>query len=95
MSNTVKNATASGKASEELRIAPDEVQPESSDNERNALTEREDGTIRAGRLPQEFPGGAPPDALAVIRLTADEHQGIDEAAESRALSEREDGTNIG
>lgn len=77
------------------RYAPDEQQPEANIDERNALTEREDGTIRAGKLPQDFPGGAPPDAVPLIALTADEAQPINEMAEYRSLSEREDGTNRG
>jgi hypothetical protein len=79
----------------EQRYATDEQQPEASTNERAALAEREDGTIRAGTLPNEFPGSAPADASAIIRLTADEQQPIDAVAEYQALSEREDGTNIG
>jgi len=92
MSNSTN---ASGESPTEQRYPTDEQQPESSTNERAALAEREDGTIRAGSLPKEFPGGAPADAIAIIQLTADEKQPIDAVAEYRALSEREDGTNIG
>jgi hypothetical protein len=77
------------------RQIPGRQQPESSNNERAALAEREDGTIRAGALPSEIPGGASADAVPIIQLTEDEHQPVDAVAESRALSEREDGTNIG
>ena len=80
---------------DEPRLAADEEQPESSSNERAALAEREDGTISAGKLPQEFPGGAPPDAILLIKLTENEQQPRDAVAEYQALSEREDGTNIG
>jgi hypothetical protein len=86
---------ASGESQSEQRYAPDEQQPESVVNERAVLTEREDGTIRAGTLPKDFPGGAPADAVPIIRLTADEQQPVDAVAEYQALSEREDGTNIG
>ena len=79
----------------EPRYAAGELQPESAINERAALAEREDGTIRAGKLPKDFPGGAPADAVPIIQLTADEQQPIDPIAEYHALSEREDGTNIG
>lgn len=92
MSNS-KNA--SGVSPTEARYAADEQQPESAINERAALAEREDGTIRAGKLPQDFPGGVPADAVPIIQLTADEQQPIDPIAEYHALSEREDGTNIG
>jgi hypothetical protein len=95
MSNSTNTTGVSGESSDAPRFAADEEQPESSNNERNALAEREDGTIRAGKLPQDYPGGAPPDAIAIIKLTVDEHQPIDPAAEYRALSEREDGTNVG
>jgi len=95
MSNPTNAAGASGKLADEPRFAADEEQPESSSNERNALAEREDGTIRAGKLPQDFPGGAPADAIPLIKLTADEQQPIDAVAEYQALSEREDGTNVG
>jgi hypothetical protein len=90
-----KSIHGSNETSAEQRYAPDEQQPESSTNERAALAEREDGTVRAGRLPNTFPGGAAQDAVPIIQLTADEHQDIDPAAEHQALSEREDGTNIG
>jgi hypothetical protein len=83
------------RTSDEPRFAADEDQPEASSNERAALAEREDGTVRAGKLPQDYPDGAPADAVPLIQLTADEHQDIDPVAESRAQSEREDGTNIG
>jgi len=89
LTNTSVGSTA------EQRYAPDEQQPESATDERAALTEREDGTIRAGTLPTDFPGGAPADAIPIIHLTSDEQQPIDAAAENRAQSEREDGTNIG
>jgi hypothetical protein len=82
------------KSPTEQRYATDEQQPESSTNERAALAEREDGTIRAGTLPNEFPPGAD-DAVPILQLTADEQQPIDAVAEYQALSEREDGTNIG
>ena len=86
---------ATDKAFEEPRFAGDESQPESSSNEREALTEREDGTIRAGKLLRELSSDASADAVPIIRLTADEQQPIDPVAEYQALSEREDGTNIG
>jgi hypothetical protein len=86
---------ASGGSTTEPRYAADEQQPESATNERAALAEREDSTIRAGTLPKDFPGGAPADAVPIIQLTVDELQPIDAVAEYRALSEREDGTNIG
>jgi len=95
MSNSTKANDRLSESSDEPRFAEDEEQPESSNDERAALTEREDGTIRAGKLPQDFPGGAPPDAIAIIKLTEDEHQPIDPVAEYQALSEREDGTNVG
>ena len=95
MNNPTNAAGASGKPKDEPRFAADEEQPESSSNERNALAEREDGTIRAGRLPRDLPGGAQADAIPLIKLTADEQQPIDAVAEYQALSEREDGTNIG
>ena len=95
MSNSTQATGASGNVPGEPRYAPDEDQPQAFSNELNALTEREDGTIRAGKTPQDFPGGAPPNAVAIIKLTADEHQSVDAISESRALSEREDGTNIG
>ena len=95
MHNPTNAAGASGKSTDEPRFAADEEQPESSSNERNALTEREDGTIRAGKLPRDLPGGAPADAIPLIKLTADEQQPIDAVAEYQALSEREDGTNVG
>jgi hypothetical protein len=95
MNNPTNPTGASGKSTDEPRFAADEEQPESSSNERDALAEREDGTIRAGKLPQDFPGGAPADAIPLIKLTADEQQPIDAAAEYQALSEREDGTNVG
>ena len=88
-------ASASDTSTDGPRFAADEEQPASSSNERAALAEREDGTIRAGKLPQEFTGGAPADAVPLIRLTGDEQQPIDPVAEYQALSEREDGTNIG
>jgi hypothetical protein len=44
--------------------AADEEQPESSSNERAALAEREDGTILDGKLPQNYPSGAPAHAIA-------------------------------
>jgi hypothetical protein len=86
---------ASGGSPTEQRYAADEQQPESATNERAALAEREDGTIRAGTLPKDYPGRAPADAVPIIQLTVDERQPIDAVAEYRALSEREDGTNIG
>jgi hypothetical protein len=95
MNNPTNAASAPGKSTDEPRFAPDEEQPESSSNERDTLAEREDGTIRAGKLPQDLPGGAPPDAIPLIKLTADEQQPIDAVAEYQALSEREDGTNVG
>ena len=95
MNNPTNATSASGNSTDGPRFAADEEQPESFSNELNALTEREDGTIRAGKLPQEFPGGAPADAIPLIKLTADERQPIDAVAEYQALSEREDGTNIG
>jgi hypothetical protein len=95
MNNPTNAASASGKSTDEPRFAAGEEQPESSSNERDALAEREDGTIRAGKLPQDLPGGAPPDAIPLIKLTADEQQPIDAVAEYQALSEREDGTNVG
>jgi hypothetical protein len=95
MNEPIKAASESGKSSEAPRYAADEEQPESSSNERAALAEREDGTIRAGKYPQDYPGGAPADAVPLIRLTEDEQQDIDPVAEYQALSEREDGTNIG
>jgi hypothetical protein len=95
MNNPTVPTSASPVSTAEPRFAADEVQPESSINERDALTEREDGTIRAGKLPQEYSGGAPANAIPIIKLTEDEHQPIDTNAEYRALSEREDGTNIG
>jgi len=91
MNNPTNAAGASGKPTDEPRFAADEEQPESSSNERKALAEREDGTIRAGQLPQDLPR----DAIPLIKLTADEQQPIDAVAEYRALSEREDGTNVG
>ena len=95
MNSPTSFASAPGKSTDEPRFAADEEQPESSSNEREALAEREDGTIRAGRLPQDFPGGAPADAIPLIKLTADEQQSVDPVAEYNALSEREDGTNVG
>ena len=95
MSNPTSAASESGNSREEPRYAADEEQPESSRNEREALAEREDGTIREGRLPQDFPGGAPADAIPLIKVSAYERQPIDAVAEYQALSEREDGTNIG
>jgi len=95
MNNPTNAGGASGKPTDEPRFAEDEEQPESSSNEREALAEREDGTIRAGQLPQDRPGGAPADAVPLIKLTADEQQPIDAVAEYQALSEREDGTNVG
>lgn len=89
------SANASNDPPARQRYAADEQQPESSNIERAALAEREDGTIRAGALPSEIPGGAPADAVPIIQLTEYEHQPVDAVAESRALSEREDGTNIG
>jgi hypothetical protein len=94
MNNPTNAANASG-TRDEPRFAADEEQPESSSNERDALAEREDGTIRAGKLPQDFPGGAPADAIPLIKLTADEQQPIDAVAEYQAAAEREDGTNVG
>jgi hypothetical protein len=49
-------------------------------SEREVLAKRENGTIRAGKLPQDFP---------------DEQQPIDAVSEYQAQSEREDGTNVG
>jgi hypothetical protein len=95
MNNPTNAAGASDKPTDEPRFAADEEQPQSSSDERDALAEREDGTIRAGKLPQDFPGGALPDAIPLIKLTADEQQPIDAVAEYQALSEREDGTNVG
>ena len=95
VNNPTIAAGAPGKPTDEPRFAADEEQPESSSNERHALTEREDGTIRAGQLPRDLPGGGPADAIPLIRLTADERQPIDAVAEYQALSEREDGTNVG
>jgi hypothetical protein len=95
MNNPANAASPSGKSTNEPRFAADEEQPASSSNERNALAEREDGTIRAGKLPQDFPGGAPADAVPLIKLTADEQQPADAVAEYQAQSEREDGTNVG
>lgn len=95
MNNPTPAAGPSDKPTDEPRFAADEEQPESSSNERSALTEREDGTIRAGKLPRDYPGGAPPDAVPIIKLTADEQQPIDAVAEYQAQSEREDGTNVG
>lgn len=92
----VKGRTStSGGSPTEPRYTAGEQQPESAINERAALAEREDGTIRAGRLPKDFPGSAPADDVPLIQLTADEQQPIDPIAEYHALSEREDGTNIG
>lgn len=95
MTNSTKTTGVSGESSDAPLYAADEEQPESSNNERHALAEREDGTIRAGKLPQDYPGGAPAHAVGIIKLTEDEHQPIDAAAEYHALSEREDGTNVG
>ena len=95
MNNSTNAAGAYGESTDVPRFAADEEQPESSSNERDALAEREDGTIRAGKLPQDFPDGAPADAIPLIKLTADEQQPIDGVAEYQALSEREDGTNVG
>jgi hypothetical protein len=62
---------------------------------RDALAEREDGTIRAGKVPQDLTAGAPADAIPLIELTADEQQPADAVAEYQALLEREEGTNVG
>jgi len=95
MNNPINAAGPSGGLTDEPRFAADEEQPESFSNERDALAEREDGTIRAGKLPQDFSGGAPADAIPLIKLTGDDRQAIDAVAEYQALSEREDGTNVG
>jgi hypothetical protein len=95
MNSPTNAAGPSGKSTDEPRFAIDEAQPESSSNERDALAEREDGTIRAGTLPQDLHGGTTPEAFPLIKLTADEQQPIDAVAEYQALSEREDGTNVG
>jgi hypothetical protein len=86
---------ASNEPSAIQRYPADEQQPESSNNERAALAEREDGTIRAGDLPNELSGEASGEAVPIIQLTVDEQQPVDAVAESRALAEREDGTNVG
>ncbi|HTK35565.1 MAG TPA: hypothetical protein VL358_09805 [Caulobacteraceae bacterium] len=77
-------------------FAADEAQPSSAISERDALSEREDGTNRGGPEPVRKPTGpAQDDAFPTIVLTADEQQPISALDEHNALSEREDGTNRG
>jgi hypothetical protein len=95
MNNSINQPSSSGGSLAQPRYAADEPQPESAIRERDALAEREDGTIRGGPLPLNLPGGTSGDTFPIINLTADEQQPIDAIAEYKALSEREDGTNIG
>ena len=95
MSNPTKATGESGESPSEPRYSADELQPQSAMNERDALAEREDGTIRGSPDPEQFPNAASADAVPIIRLTPDEQQPIDAIAEYHAQSEREDGTNIG
>jgi hypothetical protein len=72
--------------------APDEPQSETAMAERNALSEREDGTNRRG---PEGPSIDTDSGVPTLTLPADQQQDVDPDAEARALSEREDGTNRG
>jgi hypothetical protein len=92
MSNSINDQKSPANQSTEARYAADEPQPESAMLERDALTEREDGTVRGRRGDTGVSAG---DTVPIIILTADERQPVDAVAEYNALSEREDGTNIG
>lgn len=95
MSNQTKAPGTAHELPSEPRYAADELQPQSAISERDALAEREDGTISGGTAQGDFGRAARSDAVPIIKLTPDEQQPIDAVAEYRALSEREDGTNIG
>jgi hypothetical protein len=95
MSNPTTKPNSHDVSPAQPRYAADEPQPESAIQERDALTEREDGTIRGDLLAKDLPGGTSADSVPVIKLTTDEQQPVDAVAEYGALSEREDGTNIG
>ena len=95
MTNPTKHNGESSESALEPRYLTDELQPQSAINERGALAEREDGTIRGSTDTKPFHNDASGDTAPIIRLTPDEQQPIDAIAEYRALSEREDGTNIG
>jgi hypothetical protein len=95
MSNPTKASGTADESSAEPRYPTDELQPQSAITERDALAEREDGTIRGGSSAEDSPGADPVGAVPIIKLTTDEQQSIDAVAEYQALSEREDGTNIG
>lgn len=89
-----KEVTPTDDAGEPLYVSK-ELQPESNNSERAALTEREDGTVREGTIPSAYPRVSSGIVAPLMKLTEDEEQSVDELAEYRASSEREDGTNTG
>jgi hypothetical protein len=76
MSNPTKTPGAGEELPSEPRYAAAEPQPQSAISERDALAEREDGTIRGGTAQSDFSGPGMADAVPIIKLTPDEQPGL-------------------